>query len=200
MKLLHTLSMTMAACFIMNTADAAKVKLKSGSLDALKGTKEMNVQYDYSNMTVTTKNKPEAEFIEDKKADYNKKEAGKGDKWAESWIADRDKRYKVQFKEEFDKQSGVTLKENSDAKYTIIFHTTHTETGYNIGVSRRNAYIDGEATIVETANPSNVIAVITVEDAQGGTFGGYDFDSGTRLQESYAVAGKTIGKFIKKKL
>lgn len=190
----------MAACLVMNSADAAKVKLKSGSLDALKGTTEMNVQYDYSNMTVTTKNKPEAEFIEDKKADYNKKEAGKGDTWAKSWVADRDKRYKVQFKEEFDKQSGVTLKENSDAKYTLIFHTTHTETGFNIGVTRRNAYIDGEATIVETANPSNVIAVITVSDAQGGTFGGYDFDSGTRLQESYAVAGKYIGKFLKKKI
>lgn len=200
MKLLHTLSLTVAACFMMNTADAAKVKLKSGKLDALKGVKEMNVKYDYSNMTVTTKNKPETEYIEDKKAEYNKKEAGKGDKWAESWEADRDKRYKVQFKEEFDKQSGITLNENSDAKYTIIFHTTHTETGYNIGISRRNAYIDGEATIVETANPDNVIAVITVQDAQGGTFGGYDFDSGTRLQESYAVAGKTIGKFIKKKL
>lgn len=200
MKLLHTLSLTAAACLIMNTSEAAKVKLKSGSLDALSGVTEMNVKYDYSDMTVTTKNRPEAEFMEDKKADYNKKEAGKGDKWAESWVADRDKRYKVQFKEEFDKQSGITLKENSDAKYTLIFHTTHTETGFNIGVTRRNAYIDGEATIVETANPSNVIAVITVEDAQGGTFGGYDFDTGTRLQESYAVAGKYIGKFINKKV
>ena len=200
MKLLHTLSLTAAACLIMNTSEAAKVKLKSGSLDALSGVTEMNVKYDYSDMTVTTKNRPEAEFMEDKKADYNKKEAGKGDKWAESWVADRDKRYKVQFKEEFDKQSGITLKENSDAKYTLIFHTTHTETGFNIGVTRRNAYIDGEATIVETANPSNVIAVITVEDAQGGTFGGYDFDTGTRLQEAYAVEGKYRGKFINKKV
>lgn len=200
MKLIHTSLLAVACCFVINTAQAAKVKLKSGNLAALKGIKEMNVQYDYSNMTVTTKNKPEAEFIAEKKEDYNKKEAGKGDNWATSWVADREKRYKVQFKEEFDKQSGVTLKEGSDAKYTLIFHTTHTETGFNIGITRRNAYIDGEATIVETANPSNVIAVITVEDAQGGTFGGYDFDSGTRLQESYAVAGKYIGKFMKKKI
>lgn len=200
MKLIHSTLLVAASCLVINTANAAKVKLKSGNLDALKGTTEMNVQYDYSNMTVTTKNKPEAEYIATKKAEYNKDEAGKGDKWEASWVADRDKRYKVQFKEEFEKQSGAKLNEGSAAKYTLIFHTTHTETGYNIGISRRNAYIDGEATIVETANPSNVIAVITVNDAQGGTFGGYDFDSGTRLQESYAVAGKTIGKFLKKKM
>lgn len=200
MKLLHSIALTAIACLAMNSADAEKIKLKSGSLDALNGVTEMNVQYDYSDMTVTTKNKAEAEFIENKKADLNEKEAGKGDKWAESWVADRDKRYKVQFKEEFDKQSGITLKDGSDAKYTIIFHTTHSETGFNIGVTRRNAYIDGEAKIVETANPNNVVAVISVDDAQGGTFGGYDFDTGSRLQECYAVAGKYIGKFIKKKI
>ena len=193
-------SLAVALCMTFTIAHAEKTKLKSGSFDALKGTTEMNVRYDYSNMTVTTKNIPEADFIADKTADYNKKEAGKGDNWAKSWVTDRDKRYAGQFKEQFEEKSGIKIGENPQAKYTLILHTTHTETGFNIGITRRNAYIDAEITIVETANPGNVMAVVTIDDAQGGTFGGYDFDSGARLQECYAICGKALGKLIKKKI
>lgn len=190
-----------AALLLLSSATfAQKVKLKEGSLDALKGTTQFNVQYDYSNMTVTTKNIPETEFVENKKSDYNKKEAGKGDAWAASWVNDREGRFAGQFKEQFDKQSGATVGAFPQAKYTIIFHTTHTETGFNIGITRRPAEIDGEAIIVETANPSNVIAKLDVLNCPGRDFAGFDYDTGSRLAESYAVAGKGLGKFLKKKL
>jgi len=45
-----------------------------------------------------------------------------------------------------------------------------------------------------------VIAKISIDDVAGQTFGGYDFDTGVRLQESYAKAGKELGKFLRKKL
>lgn len=196
-KLLLTIATLSLAASV---ATAQKIKLKDGKLDALKGTTEFNVKYDYSNMTVTTKNKPEAEFITTKREDLNKKEPGTGDKWAESWVADREKRFAVQFKEEFEKQSDMKIGDNLEAKYTLVFHTTHTETGYNIGISRRNAYIDGELLVVETTNPDNVIARISIDNAPGQTVGGYDFDTGVRLQESYAKAGKELGKFLRKKL
>lgn len=106
----------------------------------------------------------------------------------------------VQFKEEFEKQAGVTIDKNSSDKYTLIFKTTFVEPGYNIHISRKNAEIDGEAWIVETANPSNVIAKLSVENCPGRTFGGYDYDTGVRIQEAYAVAGKGLGKYLKKQL
>jgi hypothetical protein len=90
------------------------------------------------------------------------------------------------------------MAEKKDAKYTIIFHTSFTEAGYNVYVSRHNAEINGEAMIVETADPSKVIATISIEKAPGRTFGGDDYDSGTRITESYADAGKYLAKFIKK--
>lgn len=62
---------------------------------------------------------------------------------------------------------------------------------------RKNAVIDGEVWIVETANPSNIVAKITVDKALGRTFGGYDFDTGGRIMEAYADAGKALGKFVK---
>ena len=85
----------------------------------------------------------------------------------------------------------------SDAKYTMIFHTTSTEPGYYIYVTKKNAEIDAEVTIVETANRSNKIAVISVNNAPGRTFSGNDWATGDRISESYAVAGKKLGKFIK---
>ncbi len=197
---IQTTILTMALAGLSLSASAMKTKLKSGNLSTLKGTTEFNVRYDYSKMTVTTKNVDEAAFIKEKTADLNEKEAGRGDKWAKSWVADRNGRFAAQFQEEFEKQSDMKLVSNPSAKYTMIVHTTHTETGYNIGISRRNAYIDGEITIVETANPSNVIATIMVDNSPGRDVFGYDFDTGARLAEAYAKMGKEVGKLISKKM
>ncbi len=84
-----------------------------------------------------------------------------------------------------------------DAKYTLIFHTTSTEPGYNVYVSRKNAEIDAEVTIVLTADKSKKIATISVNNAPGRTFSGYDYATGDRIVECYAVAGKKLGKHIK---
>lgn len=194
-------ALTVAAFSLAATSVMAqKIKLKEGKLDALKGVKKMNVQYDYSGMTCTTKNIPEDEFVSNKKAEYNKKEAGKGDKWAESWVADREKRFHVHFKEMFEKQSDLQIGDMPDEKYTLIFKTTHVETGYNIGISRRDAFIDGEAIVVETANPEKVVARISIDNVPGRTGGGYDFDTGERLAEAYEKAGKSLGKYIGKEI
>ncbi len=194
------LTLVALALVMAGSAMAQKVRLQEGDLSPLKGTTKFNVQYKYDAMTVTTKNRAEDEFIQDKQSEYNKKEAGKGDTWAASWKADRQARFEPQFKEQFDKQSGAEVGNFPDAKYTIIFKTTHTETGFNIGITRRNAYIDGELWIVETASPDHVIAKLSVDDCAGRQFGGYDFDTGERLKEAYAVAGKGVGKFMRRKI
>lgn len=85
----------------------------------------------------------------------------------------------------------------TDAKYTLIFKTLSIEPGYNVGVMRKNAQIDAEVWIVETANKSNKLATFTISDVPGGTAFGYDFDSGLRISEAYANAGKKLGKFLK---
>ena len=85
----------------------------------------------------------------------------------------------------------------TSAKYTLIFKTTSIEPGYNIGISRKNAQIDAEIWIVETANKSNKVATFTINNVPGGTAFGYDFDTGLRISEAYAKAGKSLGKFFK---
>ena len=84
-----------------------------------------------------------------------------------------------------------------DAKYTMIVKTVSIEPGWNIGISRKNAEIDLEVWIVETANKSSKLASFTISNVPGGTAFGYDFDTGLRISEAYAKAGKSLGKSLK---
>src|SRR5690606_41159075 len=65
----------------------------------LKGQKAINLEYDYSEMGVG-KYKTEEAYLEEKSAERNKKEAGTGDKWKESWTTSRDRVYHPKFRSE----------------------------------------------------------------------------------------------------
>jgi hypothetical protein len=185
---------------LFTQSHAQKMKLETGSFGVLKGTTVLNIEYKYENMAVG-KYKNEQEYIEDKVADYNKKEAGTGDKWKESWFADRESRFEPQFEELMnkvfaEKATGLTLSHDPTAKYTLIVHTTFTEPGYNIGISRMNAYIDARVELIETTNPSNILAKMTIDSSPGRDAMGYDFDTGYRIQEAYAKMGKELANYI----
>ncbi|MCB0699323.1 MAG: hypothetical protein KDC11_05710 [Chitinophagaceae bacterium] len=197
MKKLFLLIATSMLMVATNDVSAQKIKLISGKLGALASESKMNVEYDYSSMRVG-KFAKEQDYIDKKKSDYNEKEAGRGDKWEQSWKDDRAVRFHPQFEELFNKYSKVMIEEQGDTRYTMIVKTTRTEPGYNIHISRKNAEIDAEVMIVETANRSNVIAKLTIMKSPGRTFGGYDYDTGSRIQEAYAAAGKAMGKFMAK--
>ena len=175
-------------------AEAQKLKNTSGDKNILKSESTLNIEFAYDNMSVG-KYKDEQEYIKAKTAEYNKKEAGKGDAWAVSWITDRKSRYEPKFIELFTDNSGMTV--STTAKYTLIFKITTIEPGYNIGISRKNAQIDAEVWIVETANKSNKLATFTIDNVPGGTAFGYDFDTGLRISEAFAKAGKQLGKSLK---
>lgn len=192
---MQTKSLLLAAfLFITAAASAQKIKKTEGDIAALASEKSINIVFTYDNMAVG-KFKTEKEYIEAKTAEYNKSEAGKGDKWAASWIADRAERYEKKFTELFTEATGMTI--DKKAKYTLIFHTTFTEPGFNVGVMRKNAYINAEATFVETASKGNTLAKLTLDKAPGRDAMGYDFDTGWRISEAYAKSGKSLGKYIK---
>jgi hypothetical protein len=176
------------------TVNAQKIKTVSGDDNILKNETSVNIEFIYGPMSVG-KYDTEEEYVKAKTAEYNKKEPGKGDNWAKSWVSDRESRYEVQFLEEFEKATGMSVKK--DAKYTLVFKTTSIEPGYNVVISRKNAEIDAEAWIVETSNKSKKLLEMTVKNAPGRVFGGYDYDTGTRIQEAYAVSGKKLGKYLK---
>lgn len=190
----------------MLAADASlaqRVGLRSGDVSVLAGQKTVNVEYDYSEFGVG-KFATEQEYLDKKSAEYNAKEAGKGDAWKKAWVEDRKARYEPKFEELFNKglqDKGITaVKSRPDAQYTLIVKTKFVEPGFNVGVMRKNAYVDFEIDLVESANKSGKVAQIEMRNVPGGQFGGFDFDTGVRIAESYAKAGKSLAAFLDKKL
>lgn len=198
MKFVKLTVATLLLAFSMN-ASAQKMKLKDGSLDALKSETNFNFEFTYDNMAVGKFDK-EADYVKKKTDDYNAKDAGRGDGWAKKWVADREDQFEPKFREIFNKFAESTTKK--DAKYTIIVHTTFTEPGYNIAGGmmiggKKAARIDAEITIVETDDHSKKVAVVTIDNAPGSSFFGADYETGARISECYAKAGKSLAKFIK---
>ncbi|WP_246008310.1 hypothetical protein [Chitinophaga lutea] len=194
MKFFRPIMLMAAATALAANVHAQRIRVTDGSLDVLKNEKDINIEYSYSNMKVG-KFDSEAEYVKSRTAELNKKESGRGDTWAKAWEADRKDRFEPKFDELFTKTADMTLA--NKAKYTIIFNTTFTEPGFNVGVMKKNAYIDGEITIVETADKSKVVAKATIEKSPGRSFWGNDFDTGERISEAYAMAGKALAKKIK---
>jgi len=189
----------LAGLFVTAGGSLFAQKLKSGSFSALKGQSEVNLQYDYSNMAVG-KFKKEADYIAKRVKDMNKKEAGTGDTWAIAWVNDRSARFHPMFEKNFNSYAGkcgIVGKEGAtDVQYTLILRTVFTEPGYNVGVSRKNAYINMVVELVETANPGTILGKAEYKNIQSVYMGGYDFDTGGRIQSCYDRAGDKFGKFI----
>lgn len=179
----------------------SQCKVTKGDLSVLKGQSVVNVQFDYSNMMMGKK-KTEAQYVTEKKAELNKKEAGSGDKWETAWVGDRDARFEPSFLKNFNEEvqgKGLVGKEDAaDAKYTLIVRTVYTEPGYNVGVSRMDAYISLKVDLVENGAADKIIASMEMKKEPSINMMGYDYDKGGRIQSCYDRAGGHLGKCIEK--
>jgi len=174
---------------------AQKIKLIDGNLGPLKGQTSVKTEFKYE-MSVGKFDK-EDDYIKEKKKELNEKEAGRGDSWEKNWKSDRQDRFEPQFRELFAKHSEMSTT-GDNAKYALIFKTVHTEPGFNVHVMSKPAYIDAEAWIVDAQDPNKVVAKISITKALGRDVFGFDYETGLRLQEAYAKAGKELGGFIRK--
>lgn len=199
MKKIISALTVLAISFFLLTANAQKIKTTEGNPSVLKSESTINIEFTYDNISVG-KFADEKDYIKKKTDEYNAKEPGRGDIWSKNWINDRQARYEPKFNDLYCITGKRTI--SKDAKYTLIFKTKSIEPGFNVAGGmvafggRKNAEIDAEVWIVETADRSKKIAVITIENAPGGTWGGYDYDTGTRIAESYAMSGKKLAKYI----
>ena len=177
---------------------AQSITLTSGSLDPLRGEKVIKFEFTYDEMVVGKLT--EREYVDKKVADYNDKEAGKGDEWRKNWVEDRANRFEPKFLELFNKymeEVGV-VSGSEGANYVVVFNTEFTEPGFNVGVMRKNASIDMSGKILHIES-GDQIASIKIKNSSANSFSGFDFDSGFRIQESYAKAGREFAKFLIKK-
>ncbi|MCK9616931.1 MAG: hypothetical protein M0R21_03760 [Lentimicrobiaceae bacterium] len=196
--ILMTMSVFIVSAFTLN---AQKVKLVSGDPAQLKAEKEILISFSYDGMAVGKFDK-EDEYTKSKVEEYNKKEAGKGDKWIVAWNNDKKQKFQPGFETNFNNflvNKGIKVSSDfKKAKYTMIVRTVFLEPGFNVGVVRKDASIDIEVTIIETANPKAEVAKFTVNKIAGGGAAGFDFDSGYRLLKAYEFAGTIVAKYFAK--
>ena len=193
---MKNLSLILFLCLSLS-AYSQKLKLVEGDVSALKGQMSVAIEFKYDNMIVGKMS--EADYVAKKKGEYNKKEAGKGDKWEAEWTGNREDKYEPSFKEKFAKFSNMATPSDGP-DYTLIFKTVKTEPGYNIGIKSEPAYIDAEVWLVETKNKDKALAKITIMKSPGSAIFGNEFDTAARLQEAYAMAGMELGGFIQGKV
>ena len=188
-KFLTILGVAGMLLVMSQSAWAQKFKVLEGDAKALKNISSMSVEYVYAPMGVG-KFDDEADYLAKKVKEYNEKESGKGTTWKKSWIGDRTKRYEPTFEELFNKHAQTQIA--GKGEYKMVMHTTFTEPGYNVVVHRKNAMIDAIFTITNASGA--VVAKIEMTKSPGRTFGGNDYDTGLRIEEAYAMAGKALAK------
>ena len=160
MKFMKACAVVSALLFFSLPSSAQEVDLTKGELSFLKNEKSINIEFTYDKMSVGDFSK-EADYIKKKREEFNEKEPGSGEIWARKWEEDKTQKFEPKFILGFTNLSKMTV--SKDAKYTLIFNTKALEPGYSIGVSKRNAGVDGTVTIVETANRTKKLAVLYVE-------------------------------------
>jgi hypothetical protein len=196
MKAIRTITLILITALASGTM-AQKVTLKSGTLDFLKGHETIRVDFTYDDMTVGKMK--EADYIAKKTKEYNEKEPGRGDQWAQDWVNDRQGRFQPRFVEGFDNMcsfAGVTFRidPNAAGEYYMIVHTLFTEPGFNIYMTSKNASIDAEVTFYDGAKTE--LAKIFIDNSPGSGFFEFDYDTGIRIQEAYANGGRSLAAFI----
>jgi len=183
-------------CFSL-TGLSQEVDITKGDLSILKGETSINIELTYEKMAVGDFNK-EADYIKKRREELNAKEPGTGDTWATRWEEDKKKKFVEKFILGFTNLSNMTV--DTAAKYTLIFNTKALEPGYQVGISKKNAGVDGNVTIVETAKRDKKLVILYVERAPDSKWRGAAFDAGSRIADAYYLDGQKVGKFIVKNL
>ena len=201
MKTILTSLMMVAIAF---GASAQKMKLTKGTFKAIAG-QEMNVVYKYHDMEIGTGKRAmnEKEYVAKKVIEYNEKEKGRGDRWAKSWASDRESRFQGKFEALFNKvgsKPGISITPGKDdAKLTLTVHTTMTEPGFSVPmIMTVPSGVNLTITLTETGS-DKALGEMTLLGAPGNAFAGAAWDTGNRIQESYAKAGKSFAKWVQKK-
>lgn len=195
MKTIRMYVVLAAALFCSFNLFAQEVDLTKGDLSILKGETSINFEFTYEKMAVGDFSK-EADYIKKRIEEMNAKEPGSGDKWAIEWEEQKKNYFGDKFMLGFFKN--YELKYDKSAKYTLIFNTKALEPGYQVGVSKRNAGVDGTITLIETGKPDKKLAVVFVERKPESMFRGAAFDAKSRIGDAYYVDGLAVGKFFKK--
>jgi hypothetical protein len=197
--------LVLSVLFVSSVMTAQNMDVVNGDFSFLKDQKEVNVEFDYSKLTLMKENKSEAEYVEDRAKDLNEKNRNVGDIWAKKWKASKELIWNPKFLELVNvvlskKDKDVSFQEGlTAAKYTLIVKSVWIYPGWDVMMMKQPAKVTTVLKFVETGNMSNVLLEITSENAPGDQWGS-NFSNETRIGEGYAKTGKSLAQMLLKKV
>lgn len=196
MKKLFFLMMICASSLIL----AQKMKVLSGNFDFLKGEKELNVKFDFSNATFYKEKMTESQYLEKRAKEIaNDKGEAEVEKWKADWKYSKETTFVDKFLASMNKNMPIKTSVNPNAKYTVVVETIWIYPGWFAGVMNQPSKVSTLLKFVESANPSNILLTIEASKAPGDNFIGLP-NNNDRIAEGYAKTGKSLAKMIDKKI
>ncbi|SHG78144.1 hypothetical protein [Chryseobacterium sp. OV279] len=199
-KLLLLLFMAVAT----TTFAQEKFNVVSGNFLALKDQTEVNVELKFENVLFMKENITEAQYLENRKKQVleNPKrgeEAWK--KWIEEWEKYKNENYADYLIKGLNKSyKNISFKKNSSAKYTLLLETKWIFPGWHAGLTAMSAEITGKIKLVETGNPSVVLAEVELNKFDKFVNNKEFVMEYGRIAAGYESAGRYVGREIKKAL
>ena len=192
------------ALIVSAMASAQDVDILKGDFEFLKAEKALNIEFDYSKLTLMKENKSEADYVAERTKELNDKNRTVGDIWKKKWEAAKDGIWQPKFLELVNivlakKKKDLIFQEGlSTAKYTLIVNAVWIYPGWDVFMMKQPAKVTTNLKFVETANRSNVLLEISSEEAPGDQFGN-NFSNESRIGEGFAKTAKTLAGYILKK-
>ena len=174
-----------------------RMKVLEGDFKNLKEIKNYDVVFDYTGVMIPNFDSEE-DFLVDKMSKREEKEAGAGEVFKNSWFNDRENKYQPEFIDSFNKDArkkGITVSENSGAKYIINIQTLIIYPGYNVGVSSSRSAIKVELSIYDNHNPD----VLLIKVLYGKSSGDTAYNAGDRIADCYDTLAAWLYWDIKKR-
>jgi hypothetical protein len=144
----------------------------------------------------------EAQYLENRKTDLlaNPKRGEAGwQKWSGEWEKYKNEEYIQYFLKGLNKSyKKIKFDKGSSAKYTLVLDTKWVYPGWYGGMMGMSAEIDGNIKLVETNNPSNVLAEVELNKFDKFVKNKEFVMEYGRIAAAYESAGKFFVKEMKK--
>lgn len=201
------LQFTILFLLVVTFSYSQKSKTLEGSFKNLKGVKEYNLVFDYTDVEIKDYSSEE-EYLQEQmnEREWKDIDSGSGDKFREEWFSDRAYRYEPRFMEPFNKyfKKGEVkvIKDLIDSEYTMKVQTTYIYPGKVGTMSVKESEIKAKIIIYKTNAPLEKLLIVEFRDIKGFYQGekailrGNEFHTGERIAYAYW----TLGKYFAKKL
>lgn len=173
----------------------------SGDFKTLKDQTEVNVELKFDNVLMMKENFTEAQYLENRKRDLlaNPKRGEAGwQKWNGEWQRFKNEEYINYFVKGLNRSyKNITFKKESQAKYTLLLETDWVFPGWHGGMVVMTAEISGKIKLIETNNPSVVLAEVELNKFDKYVNNKEFVMEYGRVAGAYESIGKYLGREIK---